>query len=169
MRKIQNFWFVLPLLDFFIFDIKGEKICWFDFTLNPLLMIDKKGEKYLCFCFDIYAWFPCLRGRSICPSYLRGIKICIYAYVFWFMQIGVKRFWFMLVASPYLHPYSCASWSYLLFILYAWVKGELLWSFTLIHAYITSWVLSSSKRGRLLAQRPITLVLMMINSWSYVY
>ena len=28
---------------------------------------------------------------------------------------------------------------------YAWVKGELLWSLTLIHAYITPWVLSSSK------------------------
>ena len=47
---------------------------------------------------------------------------------------------------------------------YAWVKGELLWSLSLIHAY---WVLLSSKRGRLLAQRPITLVLMMINSCSY--
>ena len=50
---------------------------------------------------------------------------------------------------------------------YAWVKGELLWSLTLIHAYITSWVLSSSKMGRLLAQRHITLVLIMINSCSY--
>ena len=50
---------------------------------------------------------------------------------------------------------------------YAWVKGDLLWSLFLIHAYITPWVLSSSKKGRLLAQRPITLVLIMINSCSY--
>ena len=50
---------------------------------------------------------------------------------------------------------------------YAWVKGELLWSLSLIHAYITPWVLSSSKRGRLLAQRSITLVLMITNSCSY--
>ena len=57
---------------------------------------------------------------------------------------------------------------YLMFI-DAWVKGELLWSLTLIQAYITPWVLSSSKSGRLLAQRPSTLVLMMINSRSYVY
>ena len=45
---------------------------------------------------------------------------------------------------------------------------EFLQSMSLIHAYITPWVLSSSKRGRLLAQRPITLVLMMINSCSYI-
>ena len=56
---------------------------------------------------------------------------------------------------------------YLYVYCYAWVKGELQWSLTLIHAYITPWVLSSSKRGRLLAQRPFNLVLMMINSWSY--
>ena len=49
----------------------------------------------------------------------------------------------------------------------AWVKGEFLWSLSLIHTYITPWVLSSSKRGRLLSQRLITLVLMMINSSSY--
>jgi len=56
---------------------------------------------------------------------------------------------------------------YLFVYFYAWVKGELLRSLSLIHAYITLWVLSSSKRGRLLAQRPITVVLMMINSCSY--
>ena len=50
---------------------------------------------------------------------------------------------------------------------YAWVKGELLWSLTLIHVYISPWVLSSSKRGILLARWPITLVLIMINSCSY--
>ena len=47
---------------------------------------------------------------------------------------------------------------------YAWVKGELLWS---LNAYITSWVLSSLKRERLLDQKPINLILMMINSCSY--
>ena len=57
-------------------------------------------------------------------------------------------------------------WISLLFY-YAWVKWELLWSLPLIHEYITLWVFLSSKRGRLLAQRPITLVLMMINSYSY--
>ena len=39
----------------------------------------------------------------------------------------------------------CTSLQYLFVYCYACVKGELLWSLTLIHAYITPWVLSSSK------------------------
>ena len=88
-------------------------------------------------------------------------------------QKGGEEFWEFMYACVLL--YLCI---YVLFSLctllnidivygYAWVKGELLWSLTLIHAYITPWVWSSSKKGRLLAQRPFTLVLMMINSCSY--
>ena len=75
------------------------------------------------------------------------------------LNIGIYAYMFMFVYELLLNIY--------LFICYAWVKGGLLWSFTLIHAYITPWALSSLKRGRLLAQRPFTLVLMMINSRSY--
>jgi len=155
--------FLLPLLDFLIFDKKGEKIFMcFDFTLNPLLMIDKKGEKYL--------WVICMFSLLKGEKYLSFLTH--YAYILYF-AIRSKRFdlWFDFC-------YDCISyiaymsWAFIaISIIYchAWVKGELLWSFTLIHAYITPWVLSSSKRGRLLAQRPITLVLMMINSCSYSY
>ena len=131
--------------------VSGEKFVWFDFTLTPVLMIDKKGEKNL---------------RVICML----SKIYVYA-IYFCIANRRKRFWFMLIAcfiSILAYIFMCLI-AISIILCYAWVKGELLWSFTLIHAYITSWVLSSSKRGRLLAQRPITLVLMMINSWSYVY
>ena len=91
----------------------------------------------------------------------------------WVNKKGEKN-----LESLYMHAYDfclciyvCLVYEPLLNILiiycYAWIKGDLLWSLYLIHAYITPWVLSSSKRGRLLTQRPITLVLMMINSCSY--
>jgi len=54
-----------------------------------------------------------------------------------------------------------------IYFFYTWAKGELLWSLSLIHAYITLWVLSSSKKGILLAQKPIILVLIMINLCNY--
>ena len=140
-RIYLYYWFVLchPFVDFCFWQ-KGGEHC-FVFTLTPLLMIDKKGEKY----FSIYACF--------------GKEFLIYAYCF-VLQIGEKEF-------DVFHACLWAFIAYLFVYCDAWVKGELLWSFTLIHAYITPWVLSSSKRGRLLAQSPITLVLMMINSCSY--
>ena len=118
-------------------------LCWW---------LTKRGRS-ICVLSSIYACLPCLRGS----------KICVYAYVFCF-AIRSKRFDLF-----YLHLHACLWATLHIYIVYcyAWVKGELLWSFTLIHAYITPCVLSSSKRGRLLAQRPITLVLMMINSCSY--
>ena len=81
---------------------------------------------------------------------------------------GIKNMFTSLVSNiMFMHIYVKHSLHIYYVYCYAWVKGELLWSLTLIHAYITLWVLSSSKRGRLLAQRPFTLVLMMINSCSY--
>ena len=147
----------------FLFGKKGEKNL-FDLILLWTLCwwLTKRGRSIWVYMHVLC--FHCLRGRSICfPYYL-----CIYVLV---LQIGEKDFDLCLlhVLSPYLHTCLWASLHTFIIYVYAWVKGELLWSFTLIHAYITSWVLSSSKKGRLLAQRPITLVLMMINSWSYVY
>ena len=84
-----------------------------------------------------------------------------YPSIYVFFSIGIKTCMLICVIC-FMHTLN-------IFIVYCyvWVKGELLWSLTLIHVYITPWVLSSPKRGRLLAQRPITLVLMMINSCSY--
>ena len=115
------------------------------FSFAPLLMNWQKGGEvfeefiYAClFHFLVYA----KRGRRIAMH----VYFLIYAYMFCFV-------------------YTFYSISY--FYYYAWVKGELPWNLSLIHAYITPWVLSSSKKRRLLAQRPIALVLMMINSCSY--
>ena len=91
----------------------------------------------------------------------------------WWINKKGEEFWEFIYACLYLYLciYVCLVYELLLNIFivycYAWVKGELLWSLSLIHAYITPWVLSSSKRGRLLAQRPIAIVLMIINSYSY--
>jgi len=88
--------------------------------------------------------------------------ICMWLYVFAYMCfIFILYSWF----AWYL-------WAYIkcLYVLcYPWVKGEFLQSLYLIHIYITLWVLSSSKRERLWAERPITLVLMMINLCRYIY
>ena len=139
------------------------------FYFTPLLMIDKKGEKdfefiyaYLCFCiYWVYASYVLQNGENVFESLnKKGEKV-----------FGKRTFDLFMFLSPYWCIYVClvlcALLPYLFVYCYAWVKGELLWSLTLIHAYITPWVLSSSKRGRLLAQRPITLVLMMINSCCY--
>ena len=97
--------------------------------LSPLCWwIDKKREKYLVSWVYIcmFILFPrlCKRGKRIwwvCACLFLFMHIC----VVWFMH-----------SIEYLYVYC-----------YAWVKRELLWSLTLIHAYITPWVLSSSKRG----------------------
>ena len=90
----------------------------------------------------------------------------IYACLFYFL-VYTKRKKNLVSLCIYILFSLCISLNIFYVYWYTWVKGELLWSLTLIHAYIIPWVLSSSKRGRLLAQRPITLVLMMINSCSY--
>ena len=106
--------------------------------------------------YRIYIFFVCLSSPLCWWSDKKGEKnlvslICMH-------NFGIYAYMFCLV-----YVFHWISICYC----YAWFKGELLWSLTLIHAYIAPWVLSSSKRGRLLAQRPITLVLMMINSCSY--
>ena len=144
---------------------------------------------YCWFVFLPLCWWLTKRGRKILSLYMH---IWVFAYIEFmhlmfykirrmFLKVKTKRgrrflekeFWiyacFSHLVDAYICLASCTSLLYLYVYCYAWVKGELLWSLTLIHAYITPWVLSSSKRGRLLAQRPITLVLMMINSCSYVY
>ena len=150
------FWFY-PSLIFFL-DKKGRI-----FFLTPLLMIDKKGEKdfefiyaYLCFCiYWVYMRKMINDFESLNKKGRRFLKHMFVLCMF-------------LSPSCCIHLFMHIHWKSYVYC-YAWVKGELLWSLTLIHAYITPWVVSSSKRGRLLAQRPSTLVLMMINSCSYVY
>ena len=105
----------------------------FDFFLPLCWWIDKKGEKNFeslyMHVFLVYTHMFCLckKGRSIWRVYLCLVPhLCIY------MLFG-------LYISLHIFIVYC----------YAWVKGELPWSLTLIHAYIISWVLSSSKRGEI--------------------
>jgi len=114
----------------------------------PLLMNWQKGGEVFEFIYTcLYVYCLCI----ICFVYAKGGEVFGFAYV-------------------YILIYAYLCWEFIAYLYvycYAQVKGELLWSLTLIHAYITPRVLSSSKRGRLLAHRPFTLVLMMINSCSY--
>ena len=148
---------------------------------------------YIFLLFDLFSplcWWLTKRGRKILSLYILSLymHIWVFAYIefmhftkwgewFWkFKQKGgesfwEKNFWFMHISlTLFMHKYLFSFMhfiEYLIVYWHAWVKWELLWSLSLIHAYITLWVLSSSKRERLFAQRPITLVLMMINSCSY--
>ena len=125
----------LPLYWFFVSDKKGEKnLFGFVFTLTPLLMIDKKREEvFVISLIYMHVFLPLL---------LKGEKylcLCIYVLV---LQIGENEFELFYAWVACLSPYICIhvyelSLHIYLFICYAWAKGELLWSFTLIHAYIT--------------------------------
>ena len=139
------------------------------------LFLTKRGRKFVWW-FELWTlcWWLTKRGRSIwviCMISLRERKILRWFWDFdlcFYSCITRNKRFVLFYMHSFAYIFMCFI-EYLLLIYYAWVKGELLWSFTLIHAYITPWVLSSSKRGRLLAQRPFTLVLMMINSCSYSY
>ena len=124
---------------------------------------------FLLICFILpLCWWLTKRGRKILSLYMH---IWVFTYIefmhlkwgecFWkFKQKEGEGFWekdlgclhVSLTLLMHIYLFSlCTSLQYLYVYCYAWVKGELLWSLTLIHAYITPWVLSSSKRGRLLA------------------
>ena len=135
--------------------------------VHPLLIFlfrTKRGRKLFCIYFNPFV-----------DDWQKGGEVFQYICMFWkkgfmFMHSNKKNLMCFMLVYACLSPYMFWAFiAYLFIYCDAWVKGELLWSLTLIHAYITPWVLSSSKRGRLLARRPFTLVLMMINSCCYVY
>ena len=140
------------------------------FVFISLLMIDKRGRKILSLYMHI--WVFAYIELSLCILCFTKWGKCFWKFkqkgekVFGKKDFGCSHVYLTLLMHIYLFSFIYFI-EYLLIYCYAWVKAELLWSLTLIHEYITPWVLSSSKRGRLLAQRPITLVLMMINSCSY--
>ena len=122
----------------------------------------------------VISLFYTKRGKRILRLY-----ICMFIFFIWYqsMFISYAYLFFHLISICFVYEkgevffiYAYLCWAFIAYLYdycYAWVNGELLWSLTLIHAYITPWVLSLSKRGRLLAQRPFTLVLMLINLCSY--
>ena len=115
--------------------------CWFIF--HPFVDDWQKGGErfwvYICI-------FECLHILSL----------CILCFTKWgndFECLNKKRgegfwkknFWFMrvyLLVYAYIYLFSFMHFiEYLIVYRYAWVKGELLWSLPLIHAYITPFVI----------------------------
>ena len=138
--RLSSSWMYIAYTSF-LFDLtKSEKFFWV--YLCPFVDDwQKGGEKFESFRYACFMSF-------ICNVYfffqLISEHIC---FVFnWYQSIYVNMCYLFYAYIEYLY---C--------LLLCRIKEELLWSLTLIHAYITPWVLSLSKRGRLLAQRPITL------------
>jgi len=142
------------------------------FGLYPFVDDWQKGGEVFVFYMHVYLCSPLISSAYLSIDvnwYQRALScLCI-------VLISRVLFCLCIVYWYYWYQENCFVYACLwlsihcisIVYYYAWVKGELLWSLTLIQAYITPWVLSSSKRGRLLAQRPFTLVLMMINSCSF--
>ena len=110
---------------------------------TSLLMIDKKGEndfEFICAYLQFESMFIQKGENDFESLYKKGEK-----------AFGRRIFDLCMFLSPclciYIYLVLCTSLQYLFVYCYAWVKRELLWSLTLIHAYITPWVLSSSKGG----------------------
>ena len=101
----------------------------------PCWWFDKKGEKYFGVYICKFISFPCFIQKE-------GEGFWEFMHImFLFMQNGEKNFWSLcMFISLFMH---ICLFDFMHFIVhlfvycYAWVKGELLWSLTLIHAYIT--------------------------------
>ena len=98
--------------------------------------------------FSPLCWWLTKRGRSIFEFIYASLFHFLVLYKKgekdYFIQNGEKGFW------GFLHICLFSFMHFIEFLYvycYAWVKGEILWNLTLIHAYITPWVLSSSKGG----------------------
>ena len=121
------------------YDKKGEIFFWV--YLCPFVDdLTKRGEKFGVLYMHVYVIY---------------MHVCFFNWyqsiIVLFMQNGEKY-------SSFMH--ICVIWfmhslNIIIVYYYAWVKGELLWSLTLIHAYITPWVFSSSKRGRCWPRGPL--------------
>ena len=117
-------------------------IVWFVFT--PFLMIDKKGERNSENDFE----FICM--------FIFTIGICIYVFVY---TKGEKH-------SSLMHVYVEHSLHIFMFIAMHELRGSFM-KLIFNPCIYNSMSFVIIKKGRLLAQKQITLVLMMINSYSY--
>ena len=140
------------------------------YTFIVLIYAKRKKILFMPLVFAPLCWWIDKRGERNLE--LLYIHVCLICYLLPLVSrasfVSIKSMFISLVSNiMFMHIYVERSRHIFIVYCYAWVKGELLWSLTLIQAYITPRVLSSSKRERLLAQMPFTLVLMMINSYSY--
>ena len=128
------------------------------FNFTPLLMIDKKGETDFEFILSLYIHIWVF-------TYIEFMHLLFYKMGKWFWKLkqkGEEGFWkkelliyvFSLTLLMHIYLFSFMYFiEYLIVYYYTWVKEELLWSLTLIHAYITPWVLSSWKRGEIVGPK----------------
>ena len=150
----MNVYRIYILLDWF--DKKGE--IFFKFIYVPLLMIwQKGGEKVGVLYMHVYAWFPMfmnfLKRLRILYIHVYVIYIHVYFFFNWYQSICILfsidiKAYMLICANYFMHTLN-------IFIVYcyAWIKGELLWSLSFNHAYITPWVLSSSKRWEIVGPK----------------
>ena len=120
-----------------------------------LVWFDKKGEIFLSLFMPFCWWFDKKEERNL------EFYICMIISFPYFIQNGKEEFWEFIYACLFFNWYQsiyvlfmqkgekyssfmhiCVTWfilslNILIVYCYAWVKGELLWSLTLIHAYIT--------------------------------
>ena len=165
-KKGENIFMSLCLL-ILLFDKKEEKIVFVYLCPVVDFILTKWGSRlFLSLCLPLCWWID-KKGERNLEIYICMFSLCMFTFVYfyhWYIDftIDIRAIDIMYVyLCMFMHIYIEHSLHIFIVYCYAWVKGKLLWSLTLIHAYITPWVLSSSKRERLLAQRPFTLVLMM--------
>ena len=145
------------------------------FLFTPLLMIERKGENDFEF-IHAYLEIEFMHILSLCMYWVHACSI-FYVYTKKrrrILKVYTKRWrkilqvWWVLCMFISLYMDTClfnlrAFIVYLFVYCYAWVKGELLWSLTLIYVY-NSMSFVIIKKGNIVDPRPITLILMMINS-----
>ena len=136
------------------FDEKGENYFWV--YLCPFVDdLTKRGrgilEFYICMIISFHCFIQ--KGEEEFWAYIYAcyFSIGIRAHIFCLCKKGRSIYVYFLIFAYMCYLVYAYHWISLLFIAMYELKGELLLSLTLIHAYITPWALSSSKRGRLLA------------------
>ena len=131
---------------------------WFQKSCDILKLASSPSWMYIAYIsllliyFSPLCWWLTKRGRMILSLYMHILSLCILCFTKWenvfecLNKKGEKVFFWkrFLDLCMFLSPCWCIYlFSFMYFIeclfvyCYAWVKGELLWSLTLIHAYIT--------------------------------
>ena len=155
-QKEDNFFWVYLVPLFWWFDKKGERNleiyrCIFSLCMFTFVYFYNwyKSNWYQ----GMFISFPVI-CMFICSFDVRAYVFCLWkkgeVFIFVVYKKGKK---YLVLFDLFMHICLCLKfyWISLYVYVYLWIKGELLESSSLIHAYITPWVLSSSKRGRLLA------------------
>ena len=134
---------------------------------------DKKGEKFLFSLFMPLCWWFSKKGERNLEIYICMLNFeTLYMHVSF--SIGIRAYKFCLCKKGrsilhlciYVLFGLCIHWISLLFIAMHELRGSFYWAL-LNSCMYNSMSFVIIKKGRLLAQKPITLVLKLINSCNY--